>query len=70
MTVYVFTFPKYQTEQITGTFFGVLYAPVMLSCIYELRGLENGVYLVWLDLSWLLGLRHMCVLCWQADRKA
>ena len=48
MTVYVFTFPKYQTEQITGTFFGVLYAPVMLSCIYELRGLENGVYLVWL----------------------
>ena len=48
MAVYVFTFPKYQTEQITGTFFGVLYAPVMLSCIYELRGLENGVYLVWL----------------------
>ena len=33
MTVYVFTFPKYQTEKITGTFFGVLYAPVMLSCI-------------------------------------
>lgn len=48
MTVYVFTFPKYQTEQITGAFFGVLYVPVMLSCIYELRGLENGVYLVWL----------------------
>ena len=48
MTVYVFTFPKYQTEQITGTFFGVLYASVMLSCIYELRNLENGVYLVWL----------------------
>ena len=33
MTVYVFTFPKYQTEPITSTFFGVLYAPVMLSCI-------------------------------------
>lgn len=48
MAVYVFTYPRYQTEQVTGAFFGVIYVAVMLSCIYELREMENGAYLVWL----------------------
>lgn len=48
MTVYVFTYPRYRTEQVTGAFFGVLYVAVMLSCIYELRCMEQGKYLVWL----------------------
>jgi phosphatidate cytidylyltransferase len=48
MSVYVFTYPRYQTDQVTGAFFGVIYVAVMLSCIFELRQMENGVYLVWL----------------------
>ncbi len=48
MAVYVFTWPRYRTDQVTAAFFGVLYVAVMLSCIYELRVMENGQYLVWL----------------------
>lgn len=48
MAVYVFTYPRYRTEQVTGAFFGIVYVAVMLSCIYELRVMEYGAYLVWL----------------------
>lgn len=48
MAVYVFTFPKYKTEDITGAFFGVCYVPVMLSFLYETRIMEDGAYVVWL----------------------
>ena len=37
MAVYVFTFPTYRTEEITGAFFGVCYVPVMLSFLYQTR---------------------------------
>ena len=46
--VYVFTFPKYQSEQVMGAFFGVVYVSVMLSYIYQTRNLTDGAYLVWL----------------------
>ena len=48
MGVYVFAYPRYRSDQVTGAFFGVVYVAVMLSCIYELRILDKGVYLVWL----------------------
>lgn len=48
MFVYVFTYPKYKTEQIMASFFGVFYVAAMLSCIYQTRMLEKGAYLVWL----------------------
>lgn len=48
MAVYVFGYPRYQTDQVTGAFFGVVYVSVMLSFIYELRMMENGAWLVWL----------------------
>ena len=48
MAVYVFTFPKYKTEEITITFFGVFYVAVMLSFIYLTRNLPDGKFLVWL----------------------
>ena len=52
--VYVFTFPKYQAEQIASAVFSFLYAPVMLSFIDFTRMLDKGIYLVWLVLicSW------------------
>ncbi|MBS6397721.1 MAG: phosphatidate cytidylyltransferase [Clostridiales bacterium] len=48
MAVYVFTFPKYDTQQIMAAFFGIVYVPVMLSFIYQTRMLESGLQLVWL----------------------
>ena len=33
MFVYVFTYPKYEADQIMATFFGVVYVAVMLSFI-------------------------------------
>lgn len=48
MGVYVFTFPKYKTEEITGAFFGVCYVAVMLSYLYQVRAMEDGKHLVWL----------------------
>ncbi len=48
MAVYVFTFPKYKTEQITAAFFGVFYVAMMLSYLYLVRRMPDGKYLVWL----------------------
>lgn len=48
MFVYVFTYPKYRTEQLLAAFFGVFYVAVMLSYVYQTRMLEAGAYLVWL----------------------
>ena len=48
MAIYVFTFPKYRTEEITEAFFGVCYVPVMLSFLYQTRQMEDGFLLAWL----------------------
>lgn len=48
MAVYVFTFPKYKTEEITAAFFGVFYVVMMLSYLYQVRRMPDGRYLVWL----------------------
>lgn len=48
MGVLVFSYPKYNTQQIFAAFFGVFYVAVMLSYIYQTRLLEGGVFIVWL----------------------
>ncbi len=48
MFVYVFTYPKYKTEQLLAAFFGVFYVAVMLSYVYQTRMLSMGAYIVWL----------------------
>ena len=48
MFVYVFSYPKYNTQQIMAAFFGVFYVAVMLSYIYLTRMLPGGVFTVWL----------------------
>lgn len=48
LAIYVFTFPKYKTEQITVAFFGFFYVAVLFSYLYQVRGMEDGAYLVWL----------------------
>ena len=55
MFVYVFTFPKFQASQVMSAYFCVIYAPVMLSFIYETRALTLGIYIVWMIFisSWI-----------------
>lgn len=48
MAVYVFTYPRYKTEQLLAAFFGVFYVAVMLSYVYQTRRMEAGAYIVWL----------------------
>lgn len=48
MVAYVFTFPKYKSEQVFLIFFGLFYVAIMLSHIYQVRMLEDGLWLVWL----------------------
>ena len=48
MFVYVFSYPKYKTEEILAVFFGVFYVAVMLSYVYRIRMFSRGAYIVWL----------------------
>ncbi|MCI8598675.1 MAG: phosphatidate cytidylyltransferase [Lachnospiraceae bacterium] len=42
MAVYVFTFPKYKTEEIMAAYFGVGYVSLMLSFLYQTRLLSGS----------------------------
>ncbi len=48
MTIYVLQFPKYRIEQATNAFFGVVYPGVMLSYVYYVRAMQDGMVLVWI----------------------
>lgn len=48
MFAYVFSYPKYDVKQLIAAFFGLFYVAVMLSYVYQIRMLENGVYLAFL----------------------
>lgn len=63
MAVYVFSYPKYKTEEILLAFFGVFYVAVMLSYIYRTRMLEHGIIIVWLIFisSWVSDTCAYCV---------
>ena len=45
MFVYVFAYPKYEAKHVIAAFFGMFYVGVMLSYVYQIRTLENGLYL-------------------------
>ena len=48
MAVYVFTYPRYKTDQVLMAFFGFFYVVVMLAHLYKTRQLEHGIYVVWI----------------------
>ena len=48
MACYVFGYPRYSVKHITGCFFGFFYVAFLLGCIYGIRQMASGVYLVWL----------------------
>lgn len=51
---YVAAFPKYHAEQVMTAVFSFLYAPVLLSFVYQTRMYHQGFYMVWMILisSW------------------
>lgn len=55
MAGYVVTFPKYNSDQAAMGFFAIVYVAVMLSFIYRIRLLSDGVFYVWLVFicSWI-----------------
>ncbi len=46
--VYVLQYPKYNTEKVFASILGLLYLPMMLSYIYQIRISEDGLFSVWL----------------------
>lgn len=55
LAVFVFSYPKYQAEQLFASIFGVIYVAIMLSFLYLVReNIPHGKWLVWLVIiaSW------------------
>lgn len=54
MFAYVIAFPKYNSAQVMGAVFSFIYAPVLLSFVYQTRMCSLGIYMVWTILisSW------------------
>lgn len=48
LAVYVFTYPKYTTEEVLLSFFSVIYAAVLMSFIYHVRMYDDGILMIWL----------------------
>lgn len=48
LACYVIAYPKYNSEQITMLFFGLIYVTIMLSFVFKVRYVENGILFVWL----------------------
>ena len=46
--VYVLQYPKFNTEQVFASILGLLYLPMMLSYVYQIRISEDGLYSLWL----------------------
>lgn len=55
LAVYVLTFPAYTDKQITASFMNFFYVSVMLSYVYLIRDMKNGIVLVLLIFvsSWI-----------------
>lgn len=48
LTAYVVTFPKFNSDDVMGAVFSLVYAPLMLCFLPLTRGLEDGKYIVWM----------------------
>lgn len=46
MFVYVFSFPKFKADQAAFAVFGLVYVPVLMLCMYQVRQLPDGLFLV------------------------
>lgn len=48
LIIYVLKYPRYHSEQVTMAYFGLFYVTLMLSYIYRIRMMDDGLLLVWL----------------------
>lgn len=46
---YVLAYPKYIFSQVAMIFAGLVYVTITLSCLYQIRCMEGGIYLVWIS---------------------
>ena len=44
--VYVFTFPKFKADQIAFSVFGLIYVPVLMMHLYQMRELPDGLFII------------------------
>lgn len=63
MGIYVFAYPRYNSEHVMLAFFGLFYVGIMLSYVYQTRLLPGGAFLVWLIFicSWGCDTSAYCV---------
>lgn len=48
MAIYVIAYPRYTFKDVAMTFTGIVYVSLMLSCLYQVRCMKGGLYLVWI----------------------
>lgn len=55
LSLYVFEFPKFDSKQIMAAYFGFIYVAVMLSFVFRIRAMQDGILLIWLVFicSWI-----------------
>lgn len=46
MCIYVFSFPKYKGAQAAFAVFGFIYVPVLMMFMYQIRCMEEGLYII------------------------
>lgn len=63
MFAYVFAYPKFKANELMVSFFALFYVAVMLSFVFQIRQLNNGLYLAFLIFicSWGCDTSAYCV---------
>lgn len=44
--IYVFTFPKFKADQVAFSVFGMVYVPLLMMHLYQVRELPDGLYII------------------------
>lgn len=55
LVCFVIKYPKIKTNELAFAFMALIYAGVLLSYVYNIRALDDGIYLVWMIFiaSWI-----------------
>ena len=72
MGIYVIRYPKFDVKEIFTSYTGFIYVAVMLSFLYRVRTLENGILLYWLAFigAWGSDTCAYCIGCLFGKHKA
>jgi len=72
MGIYVIRYPKFDVKEIFTSYTGFIYVAVMLSFLYRVRTLENGMLLYWLAFigAWGSDTCAYCIGCLFGKHKA